>query len=109
MRPGAEIEAGGYTHRRELRAKPSEEGLIRFQLGLEDLARAREDLADLRIIDGESRQRAYLLERRAGNSRMELKVSDPESQDGKSAYEITLPAAPAQIDELTLETSLPFL
>ena len=108
MRPGAEIEAGGYTHRRELRAKPSDEGLIRVQLGLEDLAHTREDLADLRIIDGESRQRAYLLEHRAGNSRMELKVSDPESQDGQSAYEITLPAAPAKIDELPLETSLPF-
>ena len=108
MRPGGEIEARGYTHRRELHATPSEEGLIRVQLGLEDLAHAREDLADLRIIDDQSRQWAYLLEGRAGSSRMELQVSDTESKDGKSAYQLSLPAAPAKIDELALETSLPF-
>ena len=108
MRPGAEIEARGYTHRRELHATPSEEGLIRVQLGLEDLAHAREDLADLRIIDDQSRQWAYLLESRAGSSRMELKVSCTESKGGTSAYQLSLPAVPAKIDELTLETSLPF-
>ena len=108
MRPGAEIEARGYTHRRELHATPSEEGLIRVQLGLEDLAHAREDLADLRIIDDQSRQWAYLLESRAGSSRMELKVSGTESKGGTSAYQLSLPAVPAKIDELTLETSLPF-
>ena len=108
MRPGAEIEARGYTHRRELYANPSEEGLIRVQLGLEDLANAREDLADLRIIDGQSRQWAYLLGGRAGSFRMELKILGTESKDGKSAYQLSLPAAPAKIDELTVETSLPF-
>ena len=108
MRPGAEIEARGYTHRRELHAKPSEEGLIRVQLGLEDLAHAREDLGDLRIIDDQSRQWAYLRQGRAGSSRMELKISGTESKDGKSAYRLELPVAPAKIDELALETSLPF-
>ena len=108
MRPGAEIEARGYTHRRELHAKPSEEGLNRVQLGLEDLAHAREDLADVRIIDDQSRQRAYLLEHPAGSSRIALKVSGTESKDGESTYQLGLPVAPAKIDELTIETSLPF-
>ena len=108
MRPGAEIEARGYTHRRELHATPSEEGLIRVQLGLEDLAHAREDLADLRIIDDQSRQRAYLLERQAGSSRMPLKLAGTESKDGESIYQLDLPTVPAKIDELALETSLPF-
>jgi len=108
MRPGAEIEARGYTHRRELHAKPSEEGLNRVQLGLEDLAHAREDLADVRIIDDQLRQRAYLLEHPAGSSRIALKVSGTESKDGESTYQLGLPVAPAKIDELTIETSLPF-
>ena len=108
MRPGAEIEARGYTHGRELHATPSEEGLIRVQLGLEDLAHAREDLADLRIIDDQSRQRAYLLERPAGSPRLALTVSGTESNDGESIYQLDLPTAPAKVDELALETSLPF-
>ena len=67
MRPGTEIDSRLYTHRRKLTAlsSASPDGLYRLRLDLEDLARAQEDLADLRIVDAQSRQWAYLLERNA--------------------------------------------
>ena len=108
MRPGAEIDTRPYTHQRRLLAKPSPEGLVRLRLGIEDLAWARDDLADLRIVDDQSRQRAYLLDSNAGHESVGLGMEGPESTDGKSRYQLQLPVTPAKIDQVSLLTSVPF-
>ena len=108
MHPGAAFDPALYGWRRHLRAEPSPEGLVRLRLGLDDLARAREDLADLRISDGASRQWPYLLERGLATARRALRVGPPETRDGRSAYELTPSASPATLAGLDLEVGASF-
>ncbi|RMH21762.1 MAG: DUF3999 family protein [Acidobacteria bacterium] len=107
-RPGSVLDVRRYRYRRELTVEPSAEGLARLTLGLEDLARARADLADLRLVDAEGRQWAYLLERDAAQEVRQLKVPSPEVDDGASIYRPELPATPATLSRLALEVAAPF-
>ena len=109
MRPGAEIDSSEFTHRRRLEAEPSPEGLNRLRLGLDDLAQARRDLADLRIVDGSSQQWAYLVEREADHEFHPLGIGPRESVDGVSRYQLSLPAVPAILDRLVLKSPVPYL
>ena len=72
QRAGAALDPRLWSHRRGLEARPSPEGLSRLRLGVADLGVARPDLADLRILDGEHRQWAYLLERGAAHETLAL-------------------------------------
>lgn len=110
MRPGTEIDSRLYTHRRKLTAlsAASPDGLYRLRLDLEDLANAKEDLADLRIVDGQSRQWAYLLERNARRVDRALTVEREQTGEGASAYELRLPASPLVLDQISLETGVPY-
>ncbi len=107
MRAGAELDGRRYSHRRVVRAAPSAEGLSRLDLGLEDLAVARADLGDLRLVDSESRQWAYLFGNQDESVDRELTVSR-ESKDGWSTYELALPAAPADLQGLVIDAEVPF-
>lgn len=107
MHPAAHLDPGPWRWRRPLEAHPSPEGLVRLELGLEELARAREDRADLRVVDGEERQWAYLLEP-GSPERHPLTVQGPETDDGVSTYRIVLPASPATLEGLTLEVAAPY-
>lgn len=112
-RPGAPLEAALYRHRRRLDAPSSPEGLLHLPLTLEDVARARPDLADLRITggtdpEGETRQWAYLLED-AGRRRLApLGTEPPETRAGVSTHRLTLPVTPAAPDRLRLDPAQPF-
>lgn len=108
MHPGGRFEPALYGWRRHLTARPSQEGLVRLRLGLDDLARARPDLADLRISDGGGHQWPYLLEDGIARERRALEVGPPATRDGRSRYELTPGSAPATLDELTLEIDAPF-
>ena len=108
MRPGAEIDRRIFSHRRELSATPSDEGLSRLRLTLEDLAIARADLGDLRIVDEADRQWAYLLEPRAATLRLELDLVSEETEDGHTTYRFRLPSSPAAIKGVIVHTSIPF-
>ncbi len=107
-RPGGAIDARVYRHRRNLDVTPSAEGLASYRLDLDDLAVARPDLADLRIVDGDGRQWAYLLEPAAALVTRNLLVSEPVTEDGASTYALALPAAPATVDEIVVDTPVPF-
>lgn len=107
-RPGAALEPGRWEWRRPLEARPSAEGLVRLRLEPADLARARADLADLRIADAEARQWAYLLEADAARESVPLGVEGPETEDGVSRYELTPPHRPATLEGLTIEVDAPF-
>lgn len=108
MRPGAGIESKLFSHRRRLEAQPSIEGLCRLSLQPEDLALARPDLADIRIVDGNSKQWAYLLENRAALETEKLPVTVLGTKEGRTRYRFELPTTPATIDQLVLETPTPF-
>jgi hypothetical protein len=108
MRPGTDIDVRSYTHRRPLTVVPSADGLSRLRLRPADLALARPDLADLRIVDAASHQWPYLLERNAATEWQELDVGVPTRKRGTSRYELALPVVPLGFDQVVLETRAPF-
>ncbi len=108
MRPGAELDPRLFSHRRRLWAKPSAEGLSRHTLKPQDLAQARSDLADLRIVDTASRQWAYLLEENAVSETAVLDFSGPISKEGRSTFTFHLPTRPLYLDQIVVDTPIPF-
>ena len=108
QRPGAALDAAAYRYRRTLAATPSSEGLVRLRLGIEDLHRARSDLADVRIVDPENRQWAYLLERSGALEARALAVDAVETRDGETTYSLSLPVASVELSRLTLELPEPY-
>ncbi|MFO0572073.1 MAG: hypothetical protein U0263_41000, partial [Polyangiaceae bacterium] len=69
----------------------------------------RDDLGDLRIVDGEDRQWPYLLEHGASNVDVELGVSPGERSQGESHYRLTLPHAPLALDAIAVDSSAAYL
>ncbi len=108
MRPGAAAETARFRWRRPVAAAPSAEGLNRLRLAPEDLARARADLADLRLVDPEGRQRAYLLEPSSSSARLPLAVESCRAEAGHTCYRLTPPAAPLSASALALDPDAPF-
>ncbi len=119
-RPGAPVEARRFRFRRSLAVEPSADGLARLTLTPDDLAHARPDLADLRIVGGadggdehgegdEPHQWAYLLEPGAARHQQALPVERRDGDEpGTSLYRLTLPATPATLDRLVLDSSAPY-
>ncbi len=113
---GSEIDGRLFRYRRRLEVEPSAEGLSRLKLTAEDLAVARADLADLRIVDqapgteaeANPRQWAYLLERGRASDLRTLEAAAPETEDGTSSYALALPVTPVNVEQIVLETSAPF-
>lgn len=108
MRPGAPAETGRYGWRRPVEAAPSAEGLNRLRLAPEDAARARADLADLRLVDAEDRQRAYLLEPASSTARLPLAVEPCRAEAGRSCYRLIPPVAPLAASALVLDPDAAF-
>jgi hypothetical protein len=108
MRAGGPMDSRMYTHQRALHLDPSEEGLTRLKLTIEDLAQAHPELNDVRIVDGSLRQWAYLLERGAGYEARALEVNGPRTEGGFSEYELTLPVKPVTLDQLEIDTAVEF-
>jgi hypothetical protein len=108
MRPGGPLDSRMYTHQRAVRIDPSEEGLTRLKLTIEDLAQAHPDLNDLRIVDRSLRQWAYLLERGPAYEVRALDVKGPRTESGFSEYDLALPARPATLDQIEIDTAIEF-
>ncbi len=117
-RPGAPVEARRFRYRRNLDVTPSDDGLARLTLSPGDLAHARADLADVRIVastdttgsdTGNPPQWAYLLEPAAAREQQALPVTRKDGDEpGTSVYELTLPATPVTLDRVILDSSAPF-
>jgi hypothetical protein len=108
MHPGAALDPAPYRHLRDLQTGSSPEGLYRLPLDLEDLAAAKPDLTDVRVVDAEDRQWAYLLDRDGEPRTRPLKVEGPDSEDGRSRYRLLFPTSPATADRLVLDSPVPF-
>jgi hypothetical protein len=109
MRPGAEIDDRRYSHRRTLAIAPSAEGLTRLRLVPEETAVAREDLADVRIVDDADRQWPYVLEPDRARAVLDVGVGEPLQRAKTSRYPLELPASAVSIEELSLETDTAFV
>jgi hypothetical protein len=109
MRPGAEIDGRRYAYRRDLAITPSPEGLARLRLSPEETAAAREDLADVRVVDGELHQWPYLLERDRVHEDVEVAVGAAVRRGKTSSFPLGLPAAALSVEEVTLETEADFV
>lgn len=109
MRPGALVDAALFSHRSVVELRPSKEGVARLRLGTRELAIARPDLADVRIVDGESRQWPYLIGARPASEAVPLAIGEREARDGRSRYPLALPAERIELLALELESELRFL
>lgn len=103
MHAGASVDARVFSHRRSLRIQPSAEGLARVDLEPADLAVARADLADVRIVDATGRQWPYLLERDAAFEWSRVPF-ERRSERGASRYRLRLPHTPAVVGQLNVDT-----
>jgi hypothetical protein len=100
--PAAELDAAPFSWAMPLAARPSPEGVTRFLLPPEVLAPSRADLADLRVVDGSSRQWPYLLREDAASPDRPLAVGAPRVEAGRSRYDLGLPVRPLVVDRLTV-------
>lgn len=108
MQPGAPIDTRIFAHRRSIQVDPSKEGLSRLRLAPEDTAYSRADLADIRVVDGSSRQWPYLMKRGARSQQVPLEIAAVASRRRSSTYEFELPVAPLRLSRITLHTETPY-
>ena len=108
IHPGAELDPRPYSHVRRLEVRPSAEGLARLRLSPADLAVARPDLADLRIVDADGRQWAYLRQNSAASIALPIEIAEHEVDDRVSSYTIELEDGPLALHRLDLEVGAPY-
>ncbi|MEN8163928.1 MAG: hypothetical protein ABFS37_07355, partial [Acidobacteriota bacterium] len=108
MHPGASIDPRLYSHRRRIEVQPSQEGLARIKIDTSDLAVMRPDMADLRIIDSETRQWAYLRQDRSRIVDIELRQMGHRVEDRRSHYPLEIPDPPMTVGRLRIQTEAPF-
>lgn len=106
-RPGALLDSRPWSHQRQLTVPATTEGLASLTLGAEDLAILAADLSDLRLVDSESRQWAYLTETLRPPTSLAVALSS-RSADGETVVDVDLPAAPLPVVGLVLETDVPY-
>src|SRR5207253_8567829 len=97
-----------YSERRALAVRPSSEGLSLRRLRVEDVAPARPDLADVRVVDAAARQWPYLLEPDAAREWQPLEIASPLRRERASRYRLGLPVALVRLDQIVLDTDTPF-
>lgn len=108
MKPGAPAPLGRFRHRRPLTITPSREGLSVLSLDVSDLAHARVDLGDLRVVDDRGRQLPHLIERTGRRLRAPLTLEPPSgSSSTRTIHRFSLPgpSLPLSAVELVLSST----
>ena len=100
---GAPIEVALYAKSRALTVPSSPESLSRYVLQPADLAAARPDVEDLRVIDDAGRQWPYLIDRDVAAAVLSIETVKASSHDGKTRYEVPLPVSPLSIGRIDLD------
>ena len=108
MHPGAALDRRLFSHLRNLDVPASGEGLSRLRIEPSDLAVLSDDLSDLRVTDGSSRQWPYLVDREATTDLVRLEIEGPATRNGASRYTLRLPVTPVRFDRLILDTGAKF-
>lgn len=108
MHPGASTDPRLFSHRRKIEVHPSSEGLARVEIGTKDMAVMRPDMADLRVVDSENRQWAYLRQDRSRTIDIALRQTDHRVKDHRSHYALEIPNPPMAVGRLLITTDAPF-
>jgi hypothetical protein len=108
MQPGAPLDARSFRWRRALTIAPTANGLSRYRLAPEDVAAARVDLADLRVVDAQGAQWPLLLAPEAAREWRDAALTVREREGRTSEYDLALPAEGVRVTALELEASAPF-
>lgn len=109
MLPGPAVELDAWRWRRPLTVPASPEGLVQVRLAPEDVAQARDDRADLRVVDAAGRQWPYVLAPATERADVALGVEGPRSKDGRSTWRLALPVESLLLDRVLLHTVRPVL
>ena len=109
MRPAAVLDPGAFAHKIKLSVRASPDGVSRLRLTPEILSLARPDLGDVRVVDSESRQWAYIIKADAVQQLVDVTFAPPVLARGTSRYAVQLAAWPAQIDELLIRIDREYL
>ncbi len=108
MRPGGEVDRRLYSRTAALDVPFSPNGLTRVRLSPTTLSALRDDLADLRVVDAESRQWPFLLARDVGVDWVDLPVRSPPREARTSVYVAALPVTPIALDRLVVDSEIAF-
>jgi hypothetical protein len=103
MHAGATIDERMYEYRRPLSIVPAPEGLSRLRLTAEDVAVARADLADVRIVDSDGSQWPYLIKRHAGTTSVPLSLTEQDRDGRVSVYRFEPSVAPLPLNSMTFD------
>ena len=109
MRAGRAPDASRYTHVAPVTIEGAREGLSRLRLPPDVLAFAREDLADVRVVDAEGRQWPYLRSPFEASDVVDATVDAPSAEGRESTYLVHPPVEPARADRLVLHTDAPYV
>ncbi len=105
---GARLDLKSFSHRRSFTIAPSANGLSRLRLSPEDVALARPDLADLRVVGEDGAQWPFLLAAEAAREWRAVAISAPASLRRESRYQLTLPWPRIPAEALELDGNAPF-
>jgi hypothetical protein len=83
--------------------------VARLRLSAEEASVARDDLADVRVVDAGGRQWPYLVGDRSAAEERDIAVERETHDERVSHYRLQLPASPIRIEALTLETDETFI
>lgn len=108
MRAGAAIETERLEWRRPIVVPAAPNGLARLVLAAGDLAHARADLADVRVVDGEGRQWPFLIDRDVPPMRIGLFTEPLEPRDGRSRWLLRPQEGPLVMTRIELGVDAPF-
>ena len=103
MQPGAKLDAAPWLRRRMLTVPTNSQGLSQLRLSAEDIAAARPDLADLRVVSDAGDQRPYFLQTNAASERIEATAQAALRSGSESRYVLELPVAPLPVDQLEFD------
>lgn len=105
LRPGQPIATNGYTHRRAVIVPESRDGVTRLVLAAEDLAVARPDLADVRIVDAQNRQIAFFLHSDEEDGWVPLEPNITTAGDGASTISLTPAVRPITAEAVEIDVA----
>lgn len=108
QRAGVEVPAGEHAFSAPLAVSAATEGASRFVLDASVLSAARQDVADLRIVDAEGRQWPYLW-RDTDPLDVPVTLGAPSREGEETRYDVTLPVPIVLASEIHVDPVAPLV
>jgi hypothetical protein len=101
-RPAAVLDPASFSHAGPLRVLASASGVTRVRLSPAVLSAARDDLADVRVVDAASRQWPFVIAPDVGHEPLELHLERDPPERGVSTWHLSPRVSPAVVEGLSL-------